>query len=202
MRPHYRVVRAFLRALCRLFYGLRVEGAEKVPREGGMILAVNHTSYFDPVLAGCGCPRELRYFAKRELFRNPFFAALIRTFGAFPVDRGAVTRETLREVGRILGGGGVLLLFPEGTRSLDGKVRDARPGLGMMALHAGVPVVPTYLHGTREMRRRLFRRGRFTVAFADPVDPAGLAGESRKEKQAELGARVTEKIRDLQSIYG
>ena len=127
---------------------------------------------------------------------------MIRAFGAFPVDRGSVTRETLREVNRILGGGGVLLLFPEGTRSLDGKVRDARPGLGMMALNAGVPVVPTYLHGSREMRRRLFRRGRLTVAFADPVDPAALAGESRKEKQAALGARVIEKIRDLQSIYG
>ncbi len=202
MRPHYRIVRVFLRMLCRLLYGLRVEGAEKVPREGGMILAVNHTSYIDPVLAGCGCPRELRYFAKRELFRNRFFAALIRAFGAFPVDRGAVTRETLREVRRILGGGGVLLMFPEGTRSLDGKVRDARAGLGVMALGAGVPVVPTYLHGTREMRRRLFRRGRLTVVFGDPVDPAEAVGENRKEKQAALGARVIEKIRALQSIYG
>ena len=77
MRRHYHAIWLFLRVLLRAIWGHRIEGAEKIPRHGGMILAVNHSAYADPVVAGTGVPRELHYFAKRELFRNRAFGALI-----------------------------------------------------------------------------------------------------------------------------
>ncbi|MFH1277801.1 MAG: lysophospholipid acyltransferase family protein [Candidatus Eisenbacteria bacterium] len=202
MRPFYRFSRGTVRLVFRLLWGLRVEGLEKIPRQGGMILAVNHASYADPMVAAAGSPRELRFFAKRELFRNPFFGGLIRACGAFPVDRGSVGRETLQTVQEILTGGGALLVFPEGTRSLDGKIRDARPGIGMMAARANVPVVPTYLRGTRGIGGGLRRRGTLGVFFGDPVEPGAAEGGTRKEVQRRIGELAIERIRALQAIYG
>lgn len=202
MRPFYAFARGAVRLVFRLFWGLRVEGAEKIPREGGMILAVNHVSYADPMVAGAGSPRELRYFAKRELFVNPLFGGLIRRCGAFPVDRGSVSRGTLQTVQGILTGGGALLIFPEGTRSLDGKVRDARPGVGMMAARAHVPVVPTYIRGSRGIWGGIRRRGTLGVFFGDPVRPEEAEGGTRKEKHLRIGELAIERIRALQSIYG
>lgn len=202
MTPLYGFARSTLRVLYRVFWGIRIEGAEKIPRQGGMILAVNHASYADPLVAGAGCPRELHFFAKRELFRNPLFGGLISAVNAFPVDRGAVERSTMKTVNRILTGGGALLIFPEGTRSLDGVIRDARPGVGMMAATSGVPVVPTYLRGTRRLGRSLLRRGTLGVFFGDPVDPAAAGGASRKERYLRIGETVVARLRELQSIYG
>jgi 1-acyl-sn-glycerol-3-phosphate acyltransferase len=167
-----------------------------------MLLAVNHVAYADPVVAGVGVPRELHFFAKRELFRNPLLSGLIRAHNAHPVDRGAIERATLEEMVRLLEGGGALLVFPEGTRSPDGVVRDARPGLGMMAEAASVPVVPAYLRGTRRLGRALFRRGSLAVFFGEPVLPGPDRGGSRKDRHRILGAEVMRRIRELQEKYG
>jgi 1-acyl-sn-glycerol-3-phosphate acyltransferase len=202
MRPVYRFGWATLRFFVRLLYGFRVEGAERIPRTGGMLLAVNHVSYADPVIAGIGVPRELHFFAKRELFRNPLFGGVIRAYNAVPVDRGALEKSTLAMVLDLLRGGGALLIFPEGTRSLDGEVRDARPGVGMMAAAASVPIVPTYLRGTRRMRRSLFRRGALAVFYGEPIAPGAFPGASRKERSRLLGEETMKRIRELQRKYG
>jgi 1-acyl-sn-glycerol-3-phosphate acyltransferase len=167
-----------------------------------MLLAVNHVAYADPVVAGAGAPRELHFFAKRELFRNPLLAAVIRAHNAHPVDRGAIERATLEEMIRLLRGGGALLVFPEGTRSTDGVIRDARPGLGMMAEAASVPVVPAYLRGTRRLGKSLLRRGSLAVFFGEPVLPGPDRGGSRKDRHHALGAEVMRRIRELQAKYG
>lgn len=197
MKPLYRLSRTWLSLLFRLVYGFRAIGVERIPRTGGMILAVNHVSYADPVLAGLGVPRELHFFAKRELFRNPLFGRLIRAHNALPVDRGGVERGTLQEVVRLLEAGGALLVFPEGTRSLDGTIGQARPGVGMMAVSASVPIVPAYLRGTARMRRSLLRRGALAVFVGEPIDPADFPAESRKERYRRIGEETMRRIRDL-----
>ncbi|RPJ44978.1 MAG: 1-acyl-sn-glycerol-3-phosphate acyltransferase [Candidatus Latescibacterota bacterium] len=197
MKPLYRVSRTGLSLLFRLAYGFRAVGVERIPRAGGMILAVNHVSYADPVIAGLGVPRELHFFAKRELFRNPLFGRLIRAHNALPVDRGGVERGTLQEVVRLLEAGGALLVFPEGTRSLDGTIGEARPGVGMMAVSASVPIVPAYLRGTARMRRSVLRRGALAVFFGEPIDPADFPAESRKERYRRIGEETMRRIRDL-----
>ena len=121
---------------------------------------------------------------------------------AITVDRGSLGRDTLERVLRLLRDGGALLIFPEGTRSLDGKIRDARPGVGMMATAAGVPVVPAYVRGTRRLGRAIFRRGSLGVFFGDPILPEEIEGANRKERRRRIGEEVTGRIRALQSIYG
>ncbi len=202
MKPLYRVSWSVARFLLRVLWGYRVEGEDRIPREGGMIVAFNHVSYADPVVGGVGVPRELHFFAKRELFHNRVFGGLIAAHNAIPVRRGVVERETLEKVSAILGGGHALLVFPEGTRSREGKIGDARPGIGMMAALAGVPIVPGYIRGTRSMGRALLRRGHLAVFFADPIDPAIAGGESRKEHYRRVGERVVESLRHLQAKYG
>jgi len=202
MRPHYGIARGILRFPLRLFWGFRVEGAERLPREGGVLVASNHVSYADPVVVGAGISRELHFFAKRELFRNRWFGGLIRSYNAVPVRRGAVERETIARVTSVLRGGGALLYFPEGTRSKDGRVKDALPGVGMIAVAAAVPILPVYARGTRAMGRSLLRRGRLALFYGEPIDPERVEGESRKEKYIRIGERVTAELRRLESIYG
>lgn len=202
MTLHYRITRSALRFLLRLLWGYRVEGVERLPREGGVLVASNHVSYADPVVVGGGIPRELGYFAKEELFRNRLFGGLIRAYNAVPVRRGAVERGTIARVTALLGGGGALLYFPEGTRSRDGRVRDARPGVGMIALAARVPIVPVYIRGSRRMGRSLFRRGRLALFCGEPIDPARAEGKSRKEKYTRIGQQVTAELRRLEANYG
>ncbi|MFH1680921.1 MAG: lysophospholipid acyltransferase family protein [Candidatus Eisenbacteria bacterium] len=201
MKPLYRVSWTSARALAWLLYGYRAEGTEHVPREGGMILAVNHVFSADPVIAGLGVPRELHFFAKRELFRNPLLAALIRAHNALPVDRGHVERKTIEAVVRLLAGGGALLVFPEGTRSPDGTIGEGRPGVGMMALAASVPIVPAYLRGTRGMGRSFYRRGRLRIFFGPPLDPETVGGTSRKDRYRKIAAETTRRMRALSEKY-
>ena len=162
-----------LYTLCRwlavpLFGGLyrcRVEGTENLPREGAVIVITNHKSNIDPVIAGMICDRPLRYMAKKELFGNAALRKLIVTLGAFPIDRGAGDRAALTTSLEILADGGVLLMFPEGHRKPDDAVHEFLPGVGMLALRGGAPVVPLAMDGTQRMVARwAARAARFAGA--------------------------------------
>src|SRR5450759_2761681 len=123
-------------------YRCRATGAENLPREGAVIVIINHKANIDPVIVGMICDRPLRYMAKRELFGNAALRKLIVTLGAFPIDRGAGGRAALTTSLEILAEGGVLLMFPEGHRKPDDAVHEFLPGVGMLALRSGAPVVP------------------------------------------------------------
>ena len=116
MKLHYRIGWLLALGLARLLWGFRVTGRERVPRSGPVVVASNHISNWDPLLVGLACPREVHFLAKRELFENRAFAALIRAYNAIPLDRDGSDRKALRLARRILGDGRALLMFPEGTR--------------------------------------------------------------------------------------
>jgi 1-acyl-sn-glycerol-3-phosphate acyltransferase len=147
----------FLRWLAVPFFGglyrCRVEGAGHLPRTGPAMVAMTHKCFWDPVIAGMIFDRPLRFMAKKELFRNPQAARFIGSLGAFPLDRGAGDRAALQTALTILERGEVLLMFPEGHRQTDDAVHEFLPGVGMIALRSGAPVIPLALDGTQYMLR-------------------------------------------------
>ncbi|MFQ5846452.1 MAG: lysophospholipid acyltransferase family protein [Candidatus Methylomirabilales bacterium] len=144
----YRALQIFLPIIMPVFR-FRVVGKEEVPNSEGVILAANHVSYVDPLFIGAAlAERQLHFMAKEELFRSPFFGALIRDLHAFPVRRGQVDHAAIRQCLRLLGEGESLLMFPEGTRGDGMALQAAEEGIGFLAARSGCAVVPVYVQGT------------------------------------------------------
>lgn len=147
----YATMRGTMRLVCRAILDglLSVEGAENVPRQGGLLVVSNHVGTIDPPLIGAYLPRPDAYFmAKSEYFQHPVGRLFIAGYHAFPVVRGTADRTALRRALRLLTEGHVVVLYPEGHRSPDGKLQPALPGAGFLARTAGVPVLPVGLWGT------------------------------------------------------
>ncbi len=166
MTGWYRVVRGVVWLLSRLLFRLTVVSPAHVPKEGGVIVAANHNSYFDIPLLGCALGRQADYLAKRELFENRWIGSLLRSLGGIPIRRGEMDRTALGEVEARLRAGRLLVLYPEGTRSRDGRLGPARPGIGRAIVQSGVPVVPVFIRGTSRVRP--FRS--ITIVFGKPMD--------------------------------
>ena len=189
---------AFFWLLFHLLFRLRVSGVENVPA-GGAIIAPNHQSFFDiplvaMVLALHG--RRTYFMAKSELFRNSVFAWIIHNLLAFPVRRGAPDRMAIRYAIDRLKQGELVAIFPEGTRSKTGQLKEAEAGLSLIAAKAGTPVVPVGIGGTRLMfsKEQFFPQVR--IRFGAPiVDPAPESANG--EKAPDLGARVMLAIQEL-----
>lgn len=170
MNPAYRLGRSFFRGIFRFLFKVNVIGAEKFPKEEGLVVCCNHISNWDPMFLGSFCPRKVRYMAKEELFRIPLLSSILVSWGAFPVKRGAGDRAAIRTSLEIAQGGDVLGIFPEGTRSKTGKLGKALPGGAMIALRSGVRVVPVAIIGPY----RFFRP--INIIYGDAIDLKELAG--------------------------
>ncbi len=143
----YPFARSVVAGILKPTYRLKVEGLEHFPKEGGVLLCTNHISNFDPPVVGVTAPRKVFFMAKDELFRVPVLKQLLLNFGTFPVKRGGGDREALRAGLKVLKDGNVLGLFPEGTRSKDGKLGKGLPGAGFFALRSTAAVVPCAIIG-------------------------------------------------------
>ena len=179
-----------LGSLIRIFAPLRVYGADRVPREGGLVVALNHFSWLDPAAFGTASPRTVYYMAKREAHEVPGLGQLIRAFGTFSVRRGESDREAVRMMRQIVRDGHALGLFVEGTRQRSGVPGEVKSGASMVALQEGVPVVCGAIHGTQEWRPGNFRP--VSVAWGAPMTfegiPKGAKGyrEASEEIQREI----------------
>lgn len=160
-------------ALCfRSLFRLRIEGREHEPPGGPLLAICNHVSAADPFIAGVALRRSARYMAKQELFKNPVLGALLRSVGSFPVRRGQVDRQSIRTALQALAHGEVLVMFPEGTRSHDGRLMPAEPGAALLALRSGAPVLPMAVAGTQHAMpkgRTLPRRVQVVVRIGPPL---------------------------------
>jgi 1-acyl-sn-glycerol-3-phosphate acyltransferase len=172
--------------LLRLLFRPRIEGLEHIPEEGAAIVAGNHLSFSDHFLMPTILKRRITFLAKAEYFTGPgvkgrLTAAFFRSVGQIPVDRsgrGAGQAAVEEGVG-VLRRGELLGVYPEGTRSHDGRLYKGRVGVASMALRGGVPVVPCAMVGTFEIQppgRRLPRLGRVTIRFGEPLDFSRFAG--------------------------
>jgi 1-acyl-sn-glycerol-3-phosphate acyltransferase len=201
VRLRYRLSWKLANFAARALLGLRVEGAQHVPVKGGLIVACNHVSYWDPPLVGSAIERELFYVAKEELFKNRLFAALIRAYNAIPLRRNAFSRRTLEEAARVIDAGHALLIFPEGTRSVPGVLREPRPGLGMVADWTRCPILPAYVTGSETIKKCLIRRRPLVVSFGPPIEPEEFlakGGEGR-ERYARISRVAMEAVARLKA---
>jgi 1-acyl-sn-glycerol-3-phosphate acyltransferase len=199
---HYSVAKAVLGVALRAATGWEVGGREQVPRSGGLVVASNHVSFWDPPLIGAVLPREVHFLAKEELFSNPLFGALIRSYNAIPIRRGMVDLSGMARAVETLRRGEALMMFPEGTRMRDGRLHPARPGVGMMAVNADVPIVPCYISGSGRPGHWLLRKSRVRITFGparkwqDLVGPEGGLTPGRALYQR-LGDAVMREIARL-----
>ena len=184
----------------RGLYRLEASGLDRLPPEGGFVLAANHTSSLDPWLLGLPLwpKRQLFFMGKVELF-NPVLGPLLRAGGAFPVRRGEGDVEAIETAVRICKDGGIVAMFPEGTRQVKGlrKKVEHRPrsGSARIALGARVPLVPAAIKGTD----RLSRLARLKIAYGDPVPLDDLEGRPPREAQQEGTDRLMERIYSLRA---
>ena len=164
-----------LTPLVRAPLRIRLAGREHLPAEGPVILAPNHKSFVDIFIVGIAARRHLRFMAKAELFKGPLVWLLPR-LGAFPVERGMADATSFETAGTILRQGGVVVVFPEGTRVDEADALGTpHHGAGRLALTSGAPIVPVAIAGTANLLfGPLPKPRRVWVTFLPPVDPEGL----------------------------
>ncbi|MCX7867117.1 lysophospholipid acyltransferase family protein [Limisphaera sp. VF-2] len=191
MDAFYRVGWLLCRGLFRWYFRWRVEHVDRVPRTGGVILAPNHASFLDPPLVGAALPRPVTYLARKSLFRFPPMGWLLRRCHCIPVDREAATPAGLRTLLQHLQAGAAVLLFPEGTRSADGRIHPAEAGLGLLVVRSAAPVVPVRICGTFEAYGRHLRWPRprpVRIIFGTPMTFENLRQEARTADRVRLKA--------------
>jgi len=162
----------FMKLLSWIFFPSKYIGRENIPTKGAFLIASNHISNLDPFIIGLGFHRRVSYLAKEELFRTHFKNFLFRQVGAFPIKRKAVDLGAIKEVFKRLKSGEPVLLFPEGTRTLDVSKRKIEAGVGLVAVKSNLPVVPVFIEGTQKVLPpgiRWPRRHPVKVIFGKPL---------------------------------
>ena len=181
----YRVGQAVCRPIMKVFYRYKFINNNSIPHEGAYIIASNHMSFSDPVLLGLGQRRRLFFMAKQELFKNKFFAGLIRAIGAFPVERGAGDGKAIKTGEDLIKEGNVMTIFIEGGRTKTGEFMRPRSGCALVAQQMQVPVIPACITITGNPKHRFAKR---VIHFGDPLTPQQLGltpdGDRRQLKNA------------------
>jgi 1-acyl-sn-glycerol-3-phosphate acyltransferase len=178
-------------------FGLKIEGADNVPKKGGVIVAPNHRSNYDPPLVGCCiASRPVVFLAKKGLFVNKTVSWVLRSVHAVPVDTGSPGINTMRFFVNLLKKGKALIMFPEGSRSKTNKFLPAQPGVGYLSIKTKVPVVPVLITGTHEsMLKHLLRQTPLSVKFGEPIYPEYDRPTMRNSKA--LSKKIIENIKRL-----
>ncbi len=181
---------------------LTVRGRENIPPAGPVIVAVNHTHNMDPALIGVVMPWPVRFLAKRELVTegNAITRWIVRTWGLIPITREGADRQALDVARRYLREGGAIGMFPEGTRSRDGRLGEARPGIAYMAASAGAAVLPVGIQGFAGMGHnplRAVRRPRVTVRIGPSLAPPAPESSRDRESLARATADIMRAVAAL-----
>ena len=184
-----RFVLFLVRCFICLIFRLRVHGKENMPTEGGVIVALNHKSAWDAVLAITLLPRRLNFMAKKELFKNPLLGGILKWAGAFPVARGTSDLSAIKAAFSILRAGHVLAMFPEGHRVQNEEERNVKAGVAMIAEKTGAPIVPVAIAG----KYRLFSK--IELYIGEPIavksdDGTKLSGEELQKISEDLMAFI------------
>ena len=182
----YRAIQGVLRPLTHAAYRPTITGTDNVPRRGGVLLASNHLSFIDSFAIPLAAPRKVSFLAKSDYFTGPGIGGSMRrnlfeSMGAIPVDRQSsrAAQESLESALTVLRAGGAFGIYPEGTRSRDGRLYKGRTGVAWLALEAQVPIVPVGLIGTDDIQpigSRFPSLAKVEVHFGRPISPAAYAG--------------------------
>lgn len=198
----YSVIYYGARAFMHTFGRLDVYGLENIPK-CGCLIASNHVSFIDPPLIGCCIPKEMFFLARKTLNDNPILGRVLPHCNVIPVDRdGGSDVAAFKKMFKVLREGHSILLFPEGTRSKDGKFGKAQGGAGLIACKARVPVVPVRLFGTNEVLQRgtfLPKRAEMKVCFGKPMYPEEFdPGKNFPDRFREASCRFMARIAEME----
>ncbi|MDA7915800.1 1-acyl-sn-glycerol-3-phosphate acyltransferase [Verrucomicrobia bacterium] len=194
----YYITWGWFRLVFKLYFRWRIFNADRVPMQGSVILASNHASYLDPPMVGCAIHRESGYLARASLFRFSPFGWWIRKLNAVPVDRDGGVGKGLKTVFKLLDSNLPVTLFPEGTRSVDGQLQPAKPGIGMIIIKSDSPVIPVRVFGSYEAfgKNAFFPRPhRISIKYGDPINFSELrkkASTATKREMKDLYIRASE----------
>lgn len=182
-----------------IFGKLESHGNENIPRRGGALILCNHVSYLDPFIVGSAANRELHFMARHNSFDMPVIGRLIAAHNAYPVRRGTADRAALRHTISLLKSGNLVLIFPEGTRSVDGTLGKPHGGVSFIAHNAGVPAIPAYVRGTILPRNaKWIRPAQLTVTFGSPIDFSEVRKlEDKRELYRRMGEQIMQEIANL-----
>jgi len=185
----------------RALFGMRVIGRENLLTEGPVLLAANHESFLDPPLIGLIYPHEVRFLARKSLFKGPF-GPIIRGWNAVPIDQDRPDMASLKGIIKRLRQGEKVLLFPEGQRTYDGELDRGQPGIGLVVTKSGAPVQPVRISGARQALPRGAKRLRFhpiTVSIGKPLrfTEEELASLKGREGHQKIADKIMEAIAEL-----
>jgi 1-acyl-sn-glycerol-3-phosphate acyltransferase len=191
LRVFYYFNLTWTRAVLMLASSRDIQGREHVPRKGALIVASNHLSNGDPLVLTVATPRQIAWMTKAEWFKTPVIGPMLRLGGMIPVRRFEADLQALRRAQSVLRDGGVLAMFPEGTRGGDKGLRAGEPGTALIALRTNTQIVPIAIWGTEHVKlpRDIFRRTRVHIRFGKPF----LLEESKRITRDDV-ARGTETI--------
>lgn len=197
----YEVVRLTADWYFSTFYDYTQSGLENVPTEGPVIFAANHVSHYDPPAIGACLNRQINYFARDTLFKGLFGEGL-KAIGTIPVTRDSADVGSLKAIFRALKADGMIAIYPEGTRSLDGQLQEPKPGVGMIACKSKATVIPTRLFGTYEVFGRNNKLpslgGRIHITYDKPMTTEELdPGKKHPERYLEASRRIMARIAKL-----
>jgi len=205
MRPWYRAWQIMTQVVFCAWFNLRALHRERVPREGPVLLVANHQSYLDPPLCGAGLPRELDYIARDSLFRNRWFGWFIRSLNAFPLQRGRADIGAIRTILQRLAAGRAVMLFPEGTRTSDGRIAPTQSGIELIARKSGATTVPVVIDGAFDAWPRtqlLPGLDRIIVLYGEPITPETVRQMPKGAYVAQINRRLRQMQTDLRRLYG
>jgi 1-acyl-sn-glycerol-3-phosphate acyltransferase len=179
-----------------IFHFYRAYNVENIPSKGGFVAASNHASFLDPPLIGIATFRRIfRYMARDTLFKLPVWGWMLEKMGAIPLKRGVVNRDAWDKVINCLKQGWIVGMFPEGTRTPDGEMKEGRAGVGMMVYKAGCGVIPVYIHNSYAA----WPKGRALPRVFTPVEvvygvPMTFAEQFAKPESKEVYQEITDRI--------
>ncbi len=201
----YWVTWVIVRLTATLLFRLRVAGQHHIPKTGGVLIAANHASYLDIPILGCGMLRRASFMGRLDLFAGPV-GWLMRYLGWIPIRRERVDRGGFEEAISRIKSGGAVIIYPEGSRTEDGRLQPGKPGVGMIVAATGCPVIPAYLAGTfdalppgaKRIRLRPMR-----VTYGEPMDFSALLKELDGEsKKKDVYQRISQEIMDRIAALG
>lgn len=198
----YVITKWTLFVIARLFFKFRIFGEENIPGEGGIIIASNHTSYLDIPFLGCGIRRHADFVGKSELFRNRIVGWIFRKLGALPIKRARIDRGAISEAVMRLKQGRVVVIYPEGARSRNGRLSEPKAGIGMVVAMSGARVIPSFIMGTD----RVLPKGSKWIKFnpvklylGSPLDFSSLINLKKgKELYKEISEEIMRGIEELE----
>jgi len=198
----YRIVQFVLKVIFTLLYRVEKIDLYKVPGKGSLIICSNHMSYVDPVIIGAFIPRCIYFMAKKELYENRFLASLVTFFNTFPVNRKTFDRKAFYTSFEILKNGNALCLFPEGTRSTDGILREGKKGIGFISAVSSTAILPVALSGANKIIQKPHKRiffPKIKLIIGDIIDVKDIL--KRYNKKEAVNIIVDRTMKEIGKIY-